>query len=107
MISTSPTDPGGTAPIPLSERARRGSGCSDAEIASLLAVARQAAEAGAEPLRRMFGKLDGVREKGGAGNLVTEADLAAEAAVLDTLARATPEIPVLSEESGQIGRAHV
>lgn len=93
--------PGGSSDKALSQQALRGSGLPDAELLSLLAVARQAAEAGAIPLRQLFGRLDRVQEKGAAGNLVTEADLAAETAVLDTLARATPDIPVLSEESGR------
>jgi myo-inositol-1(or 4)-monophosphatase len=49
----------------------------------------------------MFGKLEGVKQKGGAGNLVTEADLAAERAVLAVLADATPGFAVLAEESGR------
>ena len=93
--------PGGDSPLGISQQALRGSGLTDAEVARLLEAALQAATAGALPLRQLFGRLDGVQEKGAAGNLVTEADLAAEAAVLDTLARLTPDIPVLAEESGR------
>jgi myo-inositol-1(or 4)-monophosphatase len=60
-------------------------------LEELLNVARSAALAGAGPLKEMFGKLEGVKQKGEAGNLVTEADLAAERAVL----------AVLAEESGR------
>jgi myo-inositol-1(or 4)-monophosphatase len=49
----------------------------------------------------MFGRLEAVRQKGGAGNLVTEADLAAEAAVLSVLEAETPDVGVLAEESGR------
>jgi myo-inositol-1(or 4)-monophosphatase len=101
MTSTPIAAPGSSFENALSQQALRGSGLAEPDIRQLLEVARQAAEAGAIPLRELFGRLDGVREKGAAGNLVTEADLAAEAVVLDTLTRATPDIPVLSEESGR------
>ncbi|MFN6133817.1 MAG: inositol monophosphatase family protein [Synechococcaceae cyanobacterium] len=101
MTATPSAASGSSAENALSQQAFLASGLAEADIRHLLAVARQAAEAGALPLRRLFGRLDGVREKGVAGNLVTEADLAAETSVLDTLARATPDIPVLSEESGR------
>ena len=41
-----------------------------------------------------------MRSKGRAGDLVLEADLAAEAAVLQLLQERTPEVAVLAEESG-------
>jgi myo-inositol-1(or 4)-monophosphatase len=65
-----------------------------------VAVAREAASAGAERLMQHFGHLERIREKGRAGDLVTEADEAAEAAVLAVLHRHTPEFGVLAEESG-------
>ena len=66
----------------------------------LLAIARAAADAGAAELSRYWGNLSQVRSKGRAGDLVTEADLAAEAAVLQLLQERTPEVAVLAEESG-------
>ena len=51
----------------------------------LLAIACAAADAGAAELSRYWGNLSQVRSKGRAGDLVTEADLAAEAAVLQLL----------------------
>jgi myo-inositol-1(or 4)-monophosphatase len=96
-----------TAPT-LSEQARRGSALAEGELERLTAIARRAAEAGAEPLAALFGRLPAVRQKGGAGNLVTEADLAAEAAVLAVLEAETPDIGVLAEESGRrIGRSEL
>jgi len=71
----------------------------------LLAVARQAATAGGAALGKHWGQLLNVRSKGRPGDLVTEADLAAEAAVLAVLKDATPEIGVLAEESGLQGPA--
>lgn len=85
----------------LSQRALLGSGLDAEELGRLVQVARGAAEAGGRELRRHFGRLEQVRQKGGAGNLVTEADLAAEAAVLAVLAAATPGVAVLAEESGR------
>ena len=80
------------------------SGLSTAELERLLDVARSAAEAGGAQLRQYFGKLEQVREKGRSGDLVTEADHAAEAAVLAVLAAETPAIGVLAEESGRQAR---
>jgi myo-inositol-1(or 4)-monophosphatase len=64
-------------------------------------VARRAAQAGAAQLLKHFGQLERIREKGRAGDLVTEADLAAEQAVLAVLEEDTPELGVLAEESGR------
>ena len=77
------------------------SGLSNGELERLAAVARLAAEAGGNQLRQHFGRLQQVREKGRSGDLVTEADHAAEAAVLALLEAKTPEIGVLAEESGR------
>ncbi|QEY31697.1 inositol monophosphatase [Synechococcus sp. RSCCF101] len=63
-------------------------------------TAREAAAAGAAVLQRHVGQLRSVREKGRPGDLVTEADLAAEQAVLAVLRRSTPDLAILAEESG-------
>ena len=84
-----------------SDRIAAASGLSPAELEALTVVARKAADAGGEELRRHFGKLEQIREKGRCGDLVTEADTAAEAAVLALLEAETPEIGVLAEESGR------
>jgi myo-inositol-1(or 4)-monophosphatase len=81
------------------------SGLSSGELEHLTAVARRAAEAGGEQLRQFFGRLQQVREKGRSGDLVTEADHAAEAAVLALLEAETPQIGVLAEESGRRPRS--
>ena len=90
-----------THPLSGSDQALAESGLPAAEIERLAAIARRAAEAGAGPLRHHFGRLERIQHKGAAGNLVTEADLAAEAAVLAVLAEATPDLGVLAEESGR------
>jgi len=90
-----------STPLRLTDAAARDSGLSDHEIGHLLDLARRAAQAGARPLREMFRQEIRVKLKGSAGNLVTEADHAAEAAVLELLADETPEFGVLAEESGR------
>ncbi len=92
-------------PESCSDRAWRQSGLTIGAIERLVDVARRAAEAGGVQLRAHFGRLEQIREKGRLGDLVTEADLAAEAAVLGLLEAETPEIGVLSEESGRRPRA--
>ena len=87
-------------PSPCSDLSLRDSGLERSELERLLAVAREAASAGAERLMHHFGHLERIREKGRAGDLVTEADEAAEAAVLAVLQQHTPEFGVLAEESG-------
>ncbi len=87
-----------------SDRTAAESGLSRGELDHLTQVARRAAAAGGEQLRRYFGRLEQVREKGRCGDLVTEADTAAEAAVLALLEAETPEIGVLAEESGRRAR---
>ena len=84
-----------------SDRIAAASGLSSAQLQQLTAVARSAARAGGEQLRSHVGRLQQVREKGRCGDLVTEADTAAEAAVLALLEAETPDIGVLAEESGR------
>jgi myo-inositol-1(or 4)-monophosphatase len=81
------------------------SGLDVGTIERLADVARRAAEAGGVQLQALYGRLEQVREKGRCGDLVTEADLAAERAVLDLLQRETAEIGVLAEESGRRPRS--
>lgn len=85
----------------VSQNAAQGSGLSPAELADLAAIARAAASAGGVELRRHFGNLSQIREKGRSGDLVTTADTAAEAAVLNLLAARSPGLGVLAEESGR------
>ena len=87
-------------PSRCSDLSLRDSGLDPEALLRLVAVAREAASAGAERLMHHFGHLERIREKGRAGDLVTEADEAAEAAVLAVLQRHTPEFGVLAEESG-------
>jgi myo-inositol-1(or 4)-monophosphatase len=70
----------------------------------LLDVAKEAAAAaGAELQRRFGGDARGVRSKSSPTDLVSAADLAAEAAVKDVITRRRPHDGMLAEESGESG----
>ena len=81
----------------------RTDGMDQQQINDLHAIARQAAELGGAVLMAHYGQLTAIRSKGRLGDLVTEADLAAEAEVLGLLRQRTPEVGILAEESGLSG----
>jgi myo-inositol-1(or 4)-monophosphatase len=66
----------------------------------ILNLAIAAAYKGGEQQRNLLGKLESVDKKG-AIDLVTEADTAAEAAILETITAIFPDHAVLAEESGR------
>ncbi|NCJ06850.1 inositol monophosphatase [Synechococcales cyanobacterium C] len=70
-----------------------------------LDIATEAALAGGAVLQQYWGKLDHVIEKGRSGDLVTEADTAAEAAILAVIQRHLPDHPILAEEAGALGNS--
>lgn len=65
-----------------------------------LELAVRAARAGGQHLLEHLGQLQDVRVKSASGDLVTEADLASEKAILEVLRREVPEHGILAEESG-------
>ncbi|NEE27976.1 phosphatase, partial [Streptomyces sp. SID7982] len=67
-------------------------------------VAAAAALAGAEVVRARYGRLHSRIDKG-AGDFATEADLAAEEAILDVIRAARPGDAVHGEEGGRQGAA--
>jgi myo-inositol-1(or 4)-monophosphatase len=73
------------------------------QLEIFLDIATEAALSAGAVLQAYWGNLQEIREKGRPGDLVTEADQAAEAAVLAVLKRHVPEHPILAEESGQMG----
>ena len=76
-----------------------------AELDDLLDVARAAAAAGARVAthwRREAGALE-VKEKAGPGDLVSQADIEAEQAILAVIRARRPDDAVLGEEHGQVG----
>ncbi len=71
-----------------------------------LDTATEAALAAGALLQHYWGNLTTIDEKGRSGDLVTEADRAAETAVLDVLHRHLPaNHGILAEESGAMGQA--
>ena len=69
----------------------------------LAEIARRAANLGAAVLMQHYGRLSSIESKGRIGDLVTNADVAAEKVVLDYLREHTPTIAILAEESGSSG----
>ncbi len=68
---------------------------------AVLAVAQHAAAAAAVELRARFGhQQDGIRTKSSPTDLVSDADLAAEAAIRAVLAQECPDDAILGEEGG-------
>lgn len=64
------------------------------------AILRKAVQAGAAELLRFFNGNFKVSNKEGINNLVTEADLASEKAIIDVIQKTYPDHFILSEESG-------
>lgn len=73
------------------------------QLQIFLDIATEAALSGGAVLQAYWGNLADVQEKGRPGDLITEADKAAEAAVLEVLHRHFPDHQILAEESGQQG----
>lgn len=69
-----------------------------------LEIATEAALAGGAVLMSFWGKLEEIQEKGRSGDLVTEADKAAEDAILSVIQRHLPDHAILAEESGKLGQ---
>jgi myo-inositol-1(or 4)-monophosphatase len=66
----------------------------------------KATEAGAKELQRFFNGTFKISNKEGINNLVTEADHAAEKAIIDVIQKDFPDHFILSEESGESGSAN-
>ena len=84
-------------------RAASAAGLTSADLNRLVKAARTAADQGGAELMRHYGRLSSIKSKGRVGDLVTNADLAAETVVLNVLGELTPEIAFLAEESGAEG----
>ena len=79
---------------------------SSEQLQIFLDIATEAALASGAILQSYWGKLDAIQEKGRAGDLVTAADKASEAVVLEVLQRHFPLHAILAEESGKLGNAN-
>lgn len=66
-------------------------------------IAATLAEEAGTIAMRWFGRIDGVAASKGLTEIVTEADLAVEAFIVERLQRLTPEIGIQGEESGRSG----
>lgn len=64
----------------------------------------EAAKAGASEIMRFFNQSFTISNKEGINNLVTEADHAAEKAIIDVIHKAYPDHYILSEEAGAISK---
>lgn len=72
------------------------------DLQRFLEIASEAACAGGAVLQHYWGNLSNIRSKGRPGDLVTEADKAAEKEVLAVLRRHVPSHAILAEESGRL-----
>jgi myo-inositol-1(or 4)-monophosphatase len=72
------------------------------DLAAIQRTAVKAALEGALELKRYFGKLDTVAKKGRI-DLVTQADLASETKIIETIHSRYPDHAILAEESGLSG----
>lgn len=78
---------------------------SEQDLKRYLEIATEAALAGGAVLQAYWGKLENIEQKGRPGDLVTEADKAAEVAILEVIDRHLSDHPILAEESGAIEKA--
>ena len=74
-------------PKSICTRAAHEAGLNPSDLKRLVGVARSAADAGGQELMRHYGRLSSIENKGRIGDLVTNADLAAERIVLELLAQ--------------------
>ena len=87
----------------LTEQVAKEAGLNAEQLEQLAQIAKTSADRGGQELMRHYGRIATVESKGRAGDLVTNADLAAEAIVLEALRNETPDIAILAEESGSEG----
>lgn len=77
---------------------------SASQLQTYLEIATEAALAAGEVLQSYLGKVeDETDQKGRPGDLVTIADKASEAVILEILQRHCPDHAILAEESGKLG----
>lgn len=76
---------------------------SQKSLQTFLEIATETALTAGGILKQYWGKLEAIEEKGGAGDLVTEADKHSEKVILEILQRHFPTHQILAEESGMKG----
>lgn len=75
------------------------------QLQIFLDISTEATQAAGAVLQRFSGKLEDIQEKGRSGDLVTEADKAADKVIVELLQRHLPDHAILTEESGRLGNA--
>jgi myo-inositol-1(or 4)-monophosphatase len=76
------------------------------QLQIFLDIASEAVMAAGAILQANWGNLKSIEEKGLPGDLVTESDKQAEAAILKVLNRHVPDHGILAEESGKLGNSN-
>ncbi len=74
---------------------------SPTERQTYLDIATEAALSAGAVLKKYYGNLQQVRDKATPGDLITEADTASEAVIIELLQRHLPDFPIHAEEAGQ------
>lgn len=89
-----------------SKDAVESSGLSNKEINELVNISKKASNLGGRILMKHYGKVKEINSKTTIGDLVTNADLEAEKAIIDLLKKDSPDITILAEESGKSGNSN-
>ena len=87
----------------ICEEARKNSGLSQKELDEYIEIAKSSALLGGEILMKYYRKLNTINSKSNDGDLVTNADIEAEKAIVSLLNKATPNIGIFAEEGGTSG----
>lgn len=87
----------------ICEEARKNSGLSQKELDEYIEIAKSSALLGGEILMKYYRKINTISNKSNYGDLVTNADIEAEKAIVSLLNKATPNIGIFAEEGGISG----
>ncbi len=88
----------------LSTKSATEAGLTNNQIQILIKIAKEAAILGGDSLISHYGRINMIRNKGREGDLVTNADIETEKIIIDYLTKKTPDISLIAEESGIIGK---
>ena len=85
-------------------QAAKEAGLNKSSLSKISGIAKKASMLGGNVLMDYYGNLKNINNKGRIGDLVTDADIESEKVVVNFLKNEIPEISILAEESGQIGK---
>ena len=88
----------------ICEKAAKYANLNKNQLQSLLNIAKKASTIGGEILMEYYGNITHIKTKANYSDLVTEADIKAEKAILEYLTLETPNISILAEESGHFDK---